>query len=494
MRESERNLRLITENAGDVVFAYDMNQHLIYINPAFENLTGHSISNLRTNPFDDFLDRDDASRWRSLLEKAFRGESFAGEEFRIRTRDHSEKWCLSSGGPLLDSDRVQIGVQGRVHDITERKVAEEAVREAGRRKDEFLAMLSHELRNPLAPIRNGLLLLKNSADDGPNAVQVRNMVERQVEHLTRLVDDLLDLSRITRGRVDLRREQLRLAEVIDRAVEAARPMIDGRGHALEVSTPPEPILLDGDPIRLTQVLANLLNNAAKYTEPGGHIRLSAMREGDEAVIRVLDDGIGIAPDLLPNIFDSFVQADNSLDRSQGGLGLGLSLVKSLVELHGGSVSASSGGPNCGSEFVVRLPALCALADSPQSPNLVPRAKRLQRILVVDDNVDGAESLALLLELQGHQVRTAHDGIAAIDAISKFQPQVVLLDLGLPGMNGYEVARRVRSQPEFTDLVLAAVTGYGQDEDRHRSHEAGFNHHFVKPVDPKDLEAMLASAQ
>jgi PAS domain S-box-containing protein len=494
LRESEQNLRLIAENTTDAVFAYALDRRLIYVNPAFETLTGRPVAELFTTPIAKFLHPQDAPRFRALLDDAFRGSAFVGEEFRVVTSGGTEKWCLSSGGPLLDAGGVQIGVQGRAHDITDRKRVDEALREAGRRKDEFLAMLGHELRNPLAPIRNGLQFLRRSEPLGPQAGRVRDMVERQFEHLTRLVDDLLDISRITRGRIELRRARVNLSEVIDRAAELVRPLIEERRHELTIALPPQSVYLEADAVRLAQVLANLLNNAAKYTDPGGHIQLAATSEQGEVVIRVRDDGIGIAPELLPHVFDMFVQADGTLDRAQGGLGLGLSLVKHLVELHKGSVAAFSAGMNRGSEFVVRLPTVPEPEMAEPTgvrPNGVYQSHG-RRVLVVDDNVDAAESLAMLLKFRGHEVRVAHDGQAAVPAVFDFHPDVVLLDLGLPGMNGYEVAREVRSRPEFAKLVLAAVTGYGQEEDRRRSREAGFDHHFVKPVDPKDLDSLLAS--
>jgi PAS domain S-box-containing protein len=494
LRESERNLRLIAENTTDAVFAYSLDRRLIYVNPAFETLWGRPAAELLTTPIAKFLHPEDAPRCRALLDDAFRGKAFVGEEFRVMSSDGTDKWCLSSGGPLLAADGVQIGVQGRAHDITDRKRADEALREAGRRKDEFLAMLGHELRNPLAPIRNGLQFLRRSESPSPQGERVRDLVERQVEHLTRLVDDLLDISRITRGRIELRRERVNLAEVVNRAADLVRPLIQERGHELTIILPPHPVYVDGDAVRLAQVLANLLNNAAKYTEPGGHILLAATSEPSEVVIRVRDDGIGIDPELLPHVFDMFVQADGTLDRAHGGLGVGLSLVKRLVEMHNGSAAARSDGMNRGSEFVVRLPTVVEPERAEPigvPPNGVYQS-RGRRVLVVDDNVDAAQSLAMLLEFRGHEVRVAHDGQAAVPAVCDFRPDVVLLDLGLPGMNGYEVAREVRSRPEFANLVLAAVTGYGQEEDRRRSREAGFDYHFVKPVDPKDLESLLAS--
>lgn len=370
-------------------------------------------------------------------------------------------------------------------------------READRRKDEFLAMLAHELRNPMAPILNALHLLREQGG-GPAAEQAREVAERQVRHLARLVDDLLDVSRISSGKIHLRKGRVELGEIVARAVETARPLIAARRHELSVSLPDEPIPLEADTARLEQVLANLLNNAAKYTEPGGRLAIEARREGEAAVVRVRDNGIGIAPELLPRIFDLFTQADRSLDRSQGGLGIGLTLVRSLVELHGGSVTAASAGVGKGSEFVVRLPLGSpeALGETegtghPGPPPELVEA-RPKRVLVVEDNIDGARLMVRLLESSGHQTRVAHDGPSALDAAREQRPDVVLLDIGLPGMDGYQVAEQLRGMEGMERALLVALTGYGQDEDRQRSHEAGIDFHLIKPVGPEALIKLVAS--
>ncbi len=364
------------------------------------------------------------------------------------------------------------------------------IREADRHKDEFLAMLAHELRNPLAPLMNALHMLRPGGLEGPEAEQVRDVAERQVRHLTRLVDDLLDVSRISTGKIQLRLGRVDLNTVIARAVDSARLLIESRRHELTVSTPREPILLEADAARIEQV------NAAKYTEPGGRIGLEVGREGTEAIVRVRDTGIGIAPELLPRVFDLFTQAERSLDRSQGGLGIGLTLVRRLVELHDGGVVASSGGVGRGSEFVVRLPA-GPLADGVARNGDHPdgRAGRVEatpkRVLVVDDNEDGARLLARLLRSCGHQAELAYDGPAALAAAVAYSPDVVLLDIGLPMMDGFEVARRLRELEGPNRALLVAMTGYGREEDMRRSREAGFDHHMVKPVDPQALSEMLA---
>lgn len=367
------------------------------------------------------------------------------------------------------------------------------LQEADRRKDEFLAMLAHELRNPLAPIQNALEVFKLRGPADATLRWAREVVDRQVGHLTRLVDDLLDVSRVTRGKVVLKKELCDLAAVLARAVETSRPLIEARAQALTVTLPTEPLMIDGDIVRLGQVVANLLNNAAKYTPVQGHIWLTAGRQGEDATISVRDDGIGIARDMLPKVFDLFTQADSSLDRSQGGLGIGLTLVRSIVELHGGRVQVESAGTGRGSEFTVQLPA-SASGPPPQAagrPAAPTTAAPTCRVLVVDDNHDAADSLAMLLRLAGHDVRTAYNGSAALELSASFGPEAVVLDIGLPGMNGYELARRFRTYA--APPLLIALTGYGQEEHRQRAEEAGFDHHLVKPPDLERLQRILRAA-
>ncbi len=419
---------------------------------------------------------------------------------------------LSARGKVLGVIAFVAAESGRLYEPGDLAVAEdlahragvaienaqlyEALRDADRRKDEFLAVLAHELRNPLAPVRNALQILKLAGADANAALQAREMAERQVQHLTRLVDDLLDVSRIMRGKIELRKERVALATLIDRAVETARPAFDEAGHRLTIALPPAPLLLDVDVVRMAQVVANLLTNGAKYTEPGGRLELNAGREGGDVVVRVRDTGIGIAAEVLPRVFELFVQAAPAAAHSQGGLGIGLTLVKSLVELHGGRVEARSEGLGKGSEFVVRLPFTgeAAGAGSGTKPTTVtaepPKAGR--RVLVVDDNVDAAVSLALLLRLEGHEVRVAHDGVEALAQVAVAAPDCVILDLGMPKMDGYEVARRLRKTPGLEGMRLVAVTGWGQEEDRRRTREAGFDQHFVKPVEPATLQELLAA--
>ncbi len=385
-------------------------------------------------------------------------------------------------------------------DVTDRRRMEDSLRgladdlaEADRRKDEFLATLAHELRNPLAPLSNTLEILKRNTSQDASARRGLDTMERQLEQLVRLVDDLLDLSRITHNRIELRKRQVELASVIRQAVITAQPLADASGHTIDVSVPSEPIHLHADPVRLTQVFDNLLNNSCKYTPPGGAIRVIVQREGQNAIVTITDTGIGIPADKLQTIFDMFTQVDRSLDQSKGGLGIGLTLVKRLVEMHDGAIEARSAGEGRGSAFDVRLPALVEASDAatPAAGDTGTNGATY-RILVVDDNTDSAESLAMLLELTGHQVYTAHDGHSALDVAEQRRPDVILLDIGLPMLNGYEVCRRIRQQPWGAAMVVIALTGWGQDEDRRRSQEAGFNGHLVKPVDHTHLLALLAS--
>jgi PAS domain S-box-containing protein len=393
-------------------------------------------------------------------------------------------------------------IQCNIRDITERvrlekktKEQADALADLHHRKDEFLAMLSHELRTPLAAISNAVQLLNRPANETHVHEQARGIVERKVAHLKHLVDDLLEVSRITTGRVQLRHDRIMISGIIERAIETVRPLMERRTHELTVSLPPQPVWLSADPARLEQVVVNLLTNAAKYSEERGHIWLTVERRGDTVELHVRDLGVGIAPDLLPHIFDLFTQAEPSLDRSEGGLGVGLCLVQRLVELHGGTVKVSS-VLGVGSEFVVRLPALPELAESPvivAPPGAVakPAAGRC-RVLIVDDDEDTAESLAMLLESSGHHVRMAHDGPAALEAALEYRPDVMLLDIGLPMLNGFEVAERVRKLTDIQNTVLVAVTGYGQQKDRTRTTEAGFDHHLVKPANFGEVEKILAT--
>ncbi|MFT3880610.1 MAG: ATP-binding protein [Gemmatales bacterium] len=386
----------------------------------------------------------------------------------------------------------QFGVVCYYYDATKLRQVEQALKEADRRKDEFLATLAHELRNPLAPLRNGLQVLKLT-DDTVAAEKARSMMERQLGQMVRLVDDLLDISRITRNKLEMRTARIDLWGVVKSALETARPQIEARGHTLTVTLPPYPVYLDGDLTRLAQVFWNLLDNSAKYTEPGGRINLTAELRENEAVVTVQDSGIGIPAKDLLTLFEMFSQVDHSLERAEGGLGIGLALVKGLTEAHGGNVQAYSEGVGHGSTFVVRLPVVLDTSvptpeKSSGDANTVPR----HRILVVDDNRDGAASLAMLLSLMGQDTRTAHDGIEGVEMAEAFRPELIVLDIGLPRLNGFDACRRIRQMPWAKNIVIVAATGWGQEEDRRRSHEAGFDYHFVKPVDPAEVVRLLSA--
>lgn len=405
--------------------------------------------------------------------------------------------------PLLDKGAV-CGTVTIIEDVTERVAYEmelrdrvESLREADHRKDEFLAMLAHELRNPLAPIRNALQFVRMTSPEPESAVtNAYDIIERQVEHLVRLVDDLLDVSRITTGKITLQKEVVDLAAIISRAIEGARPLLDARRHQLEVSLPKASLMLEADPLRLAQVLWNLLNNAAKYTPEGGRIQLTAVRDQGDAVVRVRDTGMGIPAEMLPKVFDLFTQMERTLARAEGGLGIGLTLVRRLTEMHKGKVEAHSAGPGHGSEFIVRLPLLPEADVAGNSLDSSEGAKRAapsseMRILVVDDNRDSAESLSMLLRLFGNDVRSAYDGKLALEAANAYNPDVVLLDIGLPGLDGYQVCRSLRKQTAARQPLIIAMTGYGQEEDQRRSTEAGFNAHLIKPVDLETLQDLLS---
>lgn len=378
-----------------------------------------------------------------------------------------------------------------VEDVSALRERADELAQANRHKDEFLATLAHELRNPLAPIRNAVQYLGMDGLTERDVKTGRDIISRQVAVMARLIDDLLDISRISRNKLDIRKQRVVLSEVLESAVESSLPLIHECGHELTIRLPPEPVILNADPVRLAQIFLNLLNNAAKYTNRGGHIWLTAAREGSDAVVSLRDNGIGIPGDMLPRIFEMFTQVDHSLERSHSGLGIGLTLVRRLVDLHDGTIEARSDGLDQGSEFVVRLPTIQPpLEPLPKSEG--PKAASLSgsRILIVDDNKDSADTLGILLRFKGNEVRTANDGFEAVELAESFHPELVLLDIGLPKLNGYDVARRIRQQPWGRDMILVALTGWGQDEDRRRSKEAGFNFHVVKPVDLSVLEEVL----
>jgi CheY-like chemotaxis protein len=366
------------------------------------------------------------------------------------------------------------------------------LRTEDRRKDEFLATLAHELRNPLAPLRTGLSLLQESKDRKV-VRRTHEIMERQLGHMVRLIDDLLDLSRVTRGKVQLERERVDVRSMVSTAIEASRPLIDGAGLELIVRVPETPVIVDADRMRISQVLSNLLNNAAKFTERGGTVELTVSAQGSDAEVRVRDTGVGIPMQMLTHIFEMFAQVGDAGARTQTGLGIGLTLVKRLVDLHGGRVWAESEGHGRGSTFVIRVPRTDAThADAERSDEAATAGSSpSRRVLVVDDNTDAAEMMATLLSIHGHDVRTAASGPAALNIIKDFDPDIAFLDIGLPGMSGYELARRIRAEPRLAGITLVAVTGWGQDEDRRQSKEAGMDHHLTKPVDPREVQAFVA---
>ncbi len=433
---------------------------------------------------------DDRPLVSSVLERAIARHEDYHFECRVVWPDGSVHW-IEAHGNLYGQVGTPRRMLGIVVDITERKRAAEALHHADRRKDEFLATLAHELRNPLAPIRHSLETIRLS-NDWAVRDKARHVIERQLRQLVHLVDDLMDISRISRGKLALRRERTDLATILQAAIETSRPQVEAGQHRLSVRLPPAGVLrVDADVTRLSQVVANLLDNAAKYTPEGGHIDLQAWRDGDWGVVSVRDTGVGLPADALPRVFEMFAQVNRTLARAQGGLGVGLALVRRLVEMHGGTVEADSPGVGQGCRFTVRVPLTPDSLPAPPvaAPQPSPAAgEDGLRVMVVDDNVDSADSLSQLLQLLGYRTAVAHDGLEAVAMAEQFRPRVALLDIGLPGITGHEVARRIRAQPGGEDMLLLAVSGWGQDTDRQKSREAGFDHHFVKPL---DLEALMS---
>jgi len=496
VRQSEERFRLMVEAVQDyAIFMLDPDGRVASWNLGAERIKGYRPSEIIGQHFSRFYPPDAIARgWPDEeLRRARATGRFEDEGWRLR-KDGSRFWANVVITAVHDRSGELRGFTKVTRDLTEKRRME-TLEEEGRRINEFLAMLGHELRNPLAPIRNAVALMAAKGVADPTTSWARDVIERQVGHLSRLVDDLLDVGRITSGKITLQRETIDLVTVVSRAVEAARPLHDQRRHTVEIDLAKGGLPVDGDATRLAQVFINLLSNAAKYTPEGGHISVQARRESGQAVVRIRDDGVGMTADLVPRVFGIFVQGDRSLDRAEGGLGIGLTLVDRLVALHGGTVTAHSAGPGLGSEFVVRLALAKPSSVEPTGKTVADaapaRARRL-RVLVVDDNRDAVESMALLLGLWGHEVTTASEGKAALQAALSQRPDVVLLDIGLPGIDGYEVARRIRANPETSKTILVAMTGYGQAEDRQRAREAGFTLHLVKPVEPDGLQRALAA--
>jgi len=499
-REIESRYTSLVQNIKDhSIFMMDTEGVITTWNVEAEKIIGYEETEILGRNFSIIFTEEDLRAGKSVEELRLAREDGRAEDERWHVRkDGSLFWALGIVTPMHDAGGKLTGFSKILRDMTDRKCTElqlqkqaVALKEADRHKDVFLATLAHELRNPLAPIRNGLQLLRRTTE--PEAREAaRAMMERQLGQMVRLVDDLLDISRITRNKLELRKARVDLWAVIRSAVETARPQIEANGHTLTVTPPPSPVYLHADLTRLAQVFWNLLNNSAKYTEAGGRIDLTATVEGAEAVVTVADTGIGIPAEALPRLFEMFSQVDRDSERAQGGLGIGLALVKGLTESHGGTVAGVSAGVGKGSSFVVRLPIAQGVPveeNKPPRDDTAPVPKH--RILVVDDNRDGAASLAELLALMGHDARTAHDGIEGVEMAEAFRPDLIVLDIGLPKLNGLDACRRIRERPWAKDVVIAAATGWGQDEDRRRSSEAGFDHHLVKPVDVAEVIRLLA---
>ena len=487
-RRAEERMKFLAESIPSIVWTAAPDGTVTYANPHWAEYYGAMQENKPARLIDLVLHPEDAAAARDhVVTRLQNGESVEFEA-RHRRHDGTYRWFITRAVPWRDIEGQVVSWFGITTDIDDHKALEEQLRLTDRRKDEFLATLAHELRNPLAPLQNALHILRLDPAGGDAGRSALAIMERQMQQMVRLVDDLLDVSRITRGRLELRREITRFDALVADAVETVRPLLASLGHQLDVQLPDEQLLLDADPHRLAQVFANLLNNAAKYTDPGGRIALHAKHAGNEIVITVTDSGIGIAPELASQIFDVFVQADTALERSRGGLGIGLTLVRSLVEMHGGTVAVRSDGLGKGSEFTVRLPLAAATrpalpADALPMPPVEPGALR---ILVVDDNRDAADTLAMSLGMLGHDVRTVYEAPRVVDTAAGFQPELVFMDIGMPRMNGYDVARAIREQEWGGDTMLVALTGWGKEDDRAKSRAAGFDHHLVKPAELDEI--------
>lgn len=492
LRESEARFRNMADNAPVPIWLLGLNG-CEFINREFERLWGLSLDDVGGMGWVNHIHPDDLEAFLAIYNDGFARQVPFEAHCRLLAASGEYRWVKSKAAPRFTEAGAFLGFVGCSVDITDIKQSENSLRQADRRKDEFLAVLAHELRNPLAPIRSGLELLRQQGlNEGP-LEEICATMERQTRQMVRLIDDLLDVSRITRGTMELRKHVCTLASIVESAVEAVRPIVDEAGHQLHVELPAQRVVLEADSTRLAQVLSNLLNNAAKYMSPGGEIWLKAQQQDDTLSITVRDTGIGIPADMLESIFEMFTQVDRTLERSHSGLGIGLTLVKRLVEMHGGAVVARSAGRGQGSEFCVTLPLpKQRVEDASPHASRQPQQVASYRILVADDNVDAARMLALILDGLGHEVRTANDGQAALEVAAEFQPQVALIDIGMPKFNGYETAQRIRREPWGREMVLIAVTGWGQQEDKRLSREAGFDYHLVKPIDMDTVQRLLAS--
>ena len=495
MRQSEERMRLVLEGIQDyAIFMLDPEGRVTSWNSGAKRITGYTEQEIVGQPVQRLYVAEDVAAGRpgEDLRQALMNRRFQGMGWRAR-KGGEPYWADTVITSLHDSEGRLRGFAQVMRDMSDRKRME-SLEQQGRRLTEFLAMLAHELRNPLAPIRNAIAIMGTHQDLPREVAWSRDVIERQTGQLTRLVDDLLDVSRITRGKLRMQGEAIDLNVAVQRAIEGSRPLIASRGQEFHAELAPQPIAVHGDMTRLTQVVVNLLNNAAKYTPEGGRVEVATRVDGEDGVVTVCDNGMGIPPHLLERVFDLFAQGDRTLDRSEGGLGIGLTLARRIVALHGGSIVARSEGAGKGAEFEMRLPRLdVAIPDAPSRGDEERAASRRRSILVVDDNDDAASSMAMLLRMMGHDASIAHDGESALRGIEADRPDIVLLDIGLPGMSGYEVAERLRKTPAGKALRLYALTGYGQEEDRRRSAAAGFDGHLVKPVMPGDLFALIESA-
>ena len=493
-------LAAIVECSDDAIVSKTLDGIIQTWNGAATKIFGHTAEEAIGQPITLIIPEDLQDEERRIIAQLRAGRRVEHFDTVRITKDGRRIPVSLTISPIHASDGRVIGASKIARDISERRQAEqvlqatqEALRSANQRKDEFMALLAHELRNPLAPIRYALAANRKHGASAEQRERSQEIIERQVTHMSRLLDDLLNVARITRGALELRTTTLEFTTVLGTAIEAARPFLDAKQHVLSVELPSEAPRLNADPIRLAQVFSNLLINAAKYTDPGGRIHVAAHIEPDVLVVTIRDTGIGISAEMMPRLFEMFTQAQHALARSQGGLGLGLALVRGIVQLHGGSVSAHSEGENRGSEFTVRLPlgrASGAAHPAARMPT-IPEGESF-KVLIVDDNEDAAEMCATFLELTGHKVRRTNTGRGALALAETFRPRVALLDIGLPDITGYEVARALRRAPWAAELLLVAVTGWGQDEDKQRALDAGFDHHLTKPIDPVELERLLQS--
>jgi len=490
--EAQALLAAVVDSSEDAIISKTLDGRILSWNKAAERLFGYKANEAIGKQIIMLIPADRQHEERMIIDRLSRGERIEHYQTVRKTKDDKLVDISLAISPIRDSSGEIIGASKIARNITEQKRLQEALATADRRKDEFLAMLAHELRNPLAPIQNALNIFEAPKALYPMRTEALKLIKRQVHQMTRLIDDLMDVSRINQGKISLQKKRISLNEAIPMAQEIAAPVITAKKHTLVISQPDEPLWIQADIVRLSQILSNLLNNAAKYTDEGGRIELSIWHEDNEAVISVKDNGIGIPRDMLPSVFDLFMQVDGSLERSHGGLGIGLTLVKELTALHGGTVTAFSDGPGKGSEFTLRLP----LAQTPEIKTAqdvsTPATETQYRTLVVDDNEASAKTMGWTLELMGHEVHVIMDARKVLEAARSFKPHVIMLDIGMPGINGYDLCKQLREDLITQNAFIVAQTGWGQEEHRKRSQSAGFDYHLVKPVDMQALEKALAS--